>query len=42
MPAFVVPIPLLAQVEGDACKGMGRQLVRFFNKTDGDGLKVRK
>ena len=42
MPAFVVPIPLLAQVEGDACKGMGRQLVRFFNKTDGDGLKIRK
>ncbi|NND81183.1 MAG: hypothetical protein HKN50_02010 [Gammaproteobacteria bacterium] len=34
MPAFVVPIPLLAQVEGDACKGMGSQLVRFFNDTD--------
>lgn len=42
MPAFVVPIPMLAQVEGDACKGMGKQLVRFFNKTDGDGLKIRK
>lgn len=42
MPAFVVPIPLLAQVEGDACNGMGRQLVRFFNKSDGDGLKTLK
>ncbi|MGK0439377.1 MAG: hypothetical protein ACJATK_002337, partial [Paracoccaceae bacterium] len=30
MPAFVIPIPLLAQVEGDACQGMGNQLVRFF------------
>lgn len=42
MPAFVVPIPLLAQVQGDSCRGMGRQLVRFFNETDGDGLKIRK
>lgn len=42
MPAFVVPIPLLAQVEGDACNGMGRQLVRFFNESDGDGLKTLK
>jgi len=42
MPAFVVPIPLLAQVEGDACNGMGRQLVRFFNSSDGNGLKVIK
>lgn len=31
MPAFVVPIPLLAQVESDACKGMGRQLLEFFD-----------
>ena len=30
MPAFVVPIPLLAQVESDACRGMGKQLVEFF------------
>ena len=30
MPAFVIPIPMLAQVEGDACEGMGNQLVNFF------------
>jgi len=30
MPAIVVPIPLLAQVQGDACQGMGNQLVKFF------------
>ncbi len=43
LPAFVVPIPLLAQVQGDACKGMGRQLVRFFNQADsGDKLKTLK
>lgn len=41
MPAFVVPIPLLAQVEGDACQGMGRQLVKFFN-ANGDALKTLK
>ncbi len=40
MPAFVVPIPLLAQVQGDSCNGMGKQLVRFFNQTDGNGLKT--
>ena len=32
MPAFIIPIPLLAQVESDACQGMGNQLVRFFAK----------
>ena len=40
MPAFVVPIPMLAQVEGDACQGMGTQLVRFFNN-DPNTLNVR-
>lgn len=40
MPAFVVPIPLLAQVEGDACQGMGKQLVNFFQK-DPTALKTR-
>ena len=30
LPSFVVPIPLLARVEGDACEGMGKQLVEFF------------
>lgn len=39
MPAFVVPIPLLAQVEGDACQGMGKQLVRFF-QDDPNALKT--
>lgn len=39
MPAFVIPIPLLAQVEGDACQGMGNQLVRFFTN-DSSGLKT--
>ncbi len=38
MPAFIVPIPLLAMVEGDACKGMANQLVRFFN-SEGTSLK---
>ncbi len=42
MPAFVVPIPLLAQVQGDACKGMSKQLVKFFKQTDGTGLKTVK
>jgi len=26
----VVPIPLLTRSKGDACKGMGNQLRRFF------------
>ena len=38
MPAFVVPIPMLARVEGDACKGMGKQLVEFF-KNDSNQIK---
>jgi len=32
MPAFIVPIPLLAQVQSDSCQGMGNQLVSFFNE----------
>lgn len=31
MPAFVIPIPMLAQVEGDSCEGMGKQLADFFS-----------
>ena len=31
MPAFVVPVPLLARVESEACQGMGNQLVKFFD-----------
>ena len=38
MPAFVVPIPLLARVQGNACEGMGNQLVSFF-VSKGDGIK---
>jgi len=30
MPAIIVPIPMLARVQGDACNGMGRQLIKFF------------
>ena len=32
MPAFVIPVPLLARVEADACQGMGTQLVKFFQE----------
>lgn len=42
MPAFVVPIPLLARVEGDACQGMGRQLVKFFREGSDTELKTIK
>lgn len=41
MPAFVIPIPLLAQVQGDACQGMGKQLVRFFSQENPAALKTR-
>lgn len=30
MPAIVVPIPLIAQVQKEACKGMAQQLRQFF------------
>ncbi len=30
MPAIVVPIPLIASVQKDACKGMAQQLIHFF------------
>lgn len=30
MPAFIIPLPLLARVQGDACNGMSKQLVDFF------------
>ena len=41
LPAFVIPIPLLAFVESDACDGMGKQLVQFFRENEG-GLKTRQ
>lgn len=31
MPALVVPIPLIARVEANACSGLGNQLKRFIN-----------
>lgn len=31
MPAVVVPIPLIAPVQKEACNGMARQLLHFFN-----------
>ena len=31
MPAFIIPIPMLARVEGDSCEGMANQLVNFFD-----------
>lgn len=31
MPALVVPIPLIARVEANACSGMGNQLKAFLN-----------
>lgn len=39
MPAFVVPIPLLAQVESDSCRGMGTQLASFFNNSEDEVIK---
>lgn len=31
MPAVIVPIPLIARVEANACSGLGRQLKNFIN-----------
>ena len=30
MPAVVIPIPIIAPVQGAACNGLGRQLLEFF------------
>jgi hypothetical protein len=38
MPAFIIPIPLLARVENDSCKGMSNQLVSFF-ESKGSNIK---
>ena len=35
MPAVVVPIPLIARVQANACKGMGLQLRSFFRPEEG-------
>ncbi|MBX2849079.1 MAG: hypothetical protein KTR16_12210 [Acidiferrobacterales bacterium] len=37
LPAFVVPVPLLARVESEACQGMGTQLVKFFDTNQSMG-----
>ena len=31
MPAVVVPIPIIAPVQGTACDGLGQQLLQFFS-----------
>lgn len=36
MPAVIVPIPLIAQVQKNACKAMGLQLRSFLNPISGD------
>lgn len=33
MPAVVIPIPLIARVEANACSGLGNQLKQFINGT---------
>jgi hypothetical protein len=33
MPAVVIPIPLIARVEANACSGLGSQLKQFINGT---------
>jgi hypothetical protein len=33
MPAVVIPIPLIARVEANACNGLGNQLKQFINGT---------
>ena len=35
MPALVVPIPLIARVEANACSGLGNQLKQFITGTGG-------
>ena len=39
MPAFIVPIPLLARVENDSCRGMSNQLVSIF---ESNGSKIKR
>lgn len=36
MPAVVVPIPIIAPVQADACKAMANQLSSFFGSHDGE------
>ncbi len=40
MPAFVVPVPLVARVQSNACQGMSTQLAKFF-VGESSTLKVR-
>jgi len=39
MPALIIPIPMLARVQGDACVGMGKQLAEFF-ANDGAASRI--
>jgi hypothetical protein len=34
MPAIIIPIPMIARVQGNACEAMGKQLIGFFNTGD--------
>jgi hypothetical protein len=38
MPALVVPIPLIARVEANACSGLGNQLKQFINGSSAAAL----
>ena len=38
MPALVVPIPLIARVEANACSGLGKQLKQFINGSSSAAL----
>lgn len=38
MPALVVPIPLIARVEANACSGLGKQLKQFINGSNSAAL----
>lgn len=37
MPAVVIPIPIIARVQGNACKGMAEQLRAFFTPSQAAG-----
>lgn len=42
MPAFVIPIPLLARVESDSCRGMSNQLVSFFESKGSEIKRIER
>jgi hypothetical protein len=34
MPAFVIPIPIVARVQNNACKSLSKQLLSFLANSD--------